>query len=51
MPHTPITTPEPAPSVSRTALATTSTRHTATPSLGGGLMYDGFANCAVSEDE
>ncbi len=51
MPQTPITAPEHAPSIIRTTLAITGSRDTAAPSWGGRVMYDGFANCAVSEDE
>lgn len=51
MPHKPITTPEPTPAVSRTTLAITSNRDAASPSAAGVIMYDGFANCAISEDE
>jgi len=51
MPQTPITAPEHAPSIIRTTLAITGSRDTAAPSWGGRVMYDGFANCAVSADE
>lgn len=50
MPGTPIATPEPTTSVGRATLAITSTRDASAPSWGGGVMYDGFANCSVSED-
>lgn len=46
MPSTPITTPEHAPSITRTTLGITSARDTAAPSFPPGAM-----SCAASEDD
>jgi hypothetical protein len=47
MPSTPITTPEHAPSITRTTLGITSARDTASPSLYPMV----FIGCSASEDD